>query len=233
MTEVGSPASKAAQLEATFAEVSAVLSAQDETREKIRAVRDTADIEVRRAIRALSSLHFSMDIKPAAEAALAKLGSVGSALKAVEDACPAEPGAFFQFHDIWRNGLQQAAYVAVVLEFVLTDNLATQERVVEMLGGDVRLPLEDYLWGVCHAVSELPRLAMNRVTLGDYETPRRNAQFAANVFDAFLQCNFRNDFLRKKYDGMKYEVKKLEELIYDLSVRGLVKEASAELPAKE
>lgn len=227
MGNAGASAAQQKALEATFAEVTAVLTAQDETRDRIRAVRDVADTEVRRAVRALAALHLAPDMAGAAAAAAEKLSACGAALKAVEDACPDEPGALFQYHDIWRGALQQAAYACVLLEFVAAGGLAGRERVVSMLGADLRLPLEDYLWAVCHAVSELPRLAMNRVTLGDYVTPKRNAQFAANVFDAFLQCNFRNDFLRKKFDGMKYEVKKLEELIYDLSVRGLLKEAAA------
>lgn len=227
--EVG--AAQVAMLETTCAEVSKTLSAQDETRDRIRAVRDVADKEVRRAIRALASLHFAIDMKTAAKAAVETVSACGAALKGVQDACPDEPGAFFQYHDIWRNALQQSAYACVLLEFVLTEGLASRDRVVEMLGSEVRLPLEDYLWGVCQCVSDLPRMAMNRVTLGDYATPRRNAQFAANVFDAFLQCNFRNDFLRKKFDGMKYDVKKLEELIYDLSVRGLLKDKAASIAA--
>lgn len=218
-------AAQVAMLESTCAEVSATLSTQNETRDRIRAVRDIADVEVRQSTRALASLHLAPCMKTSATDALKKVRACGAALKAVEDACPDEPGAFFQYHDIWKNTLQHSAYACVLLEFILTENLASKERVVELLGAEVRLPLEDYLWGVCQAVSDLPRMAMNRVTLGDYATPRRNAQFAANVFDAFLQCNFRNDFLRKKFDGMKYEVKKLEELIYDLSVRGLLKEA--------
>jgi predicted translin family RNA/ssDNA-binding protein len=216
-------AAQVAMLEATCAEVTAVLSAQDETRDRIRGVRDVAEVEVRRVVRALAGLHLAPCMKTAATAAMETVSACGKALKDVENACPDEPGAFFQYHDIWRNVLQQSAYACVLLEFVVTDGLASKDRVVEMLGAAVRLPLEDYLWAVCQAVSDLPRMAMNRVTLGDYATPRRNAQFAANVFDAFLQCNFRNDFLRKKFDGMKYEVKKLEELIYDLSVRGLLK----------
>lgn len=220
--EVG--AAQVAMLETTCAEVSATLTAQNETRDRIRAVRDVADVEVRQATRALSSLHLAPCMKIAATEAMKKVRACGAAIKAVEDACPDEPGAFFRYHDIWRTTLQHCAYAGVLLEFILTENLASKERVIELFGAEVTLPLEDYLWGVCQAVSDLPRLAMNRVTLGDYATPRRNAQFAANVFDAFLQCNFRNDFLRKKFDGMKYEVKKLEELIYDLSVRGLLKE---------
>lgn len=233
MTSENTNTAQVATLEKTCAEVSATLTAQNETRDRIRAVCDVADVEVRQSTRVLTSLHLAPCMKTAANEGMTRVRACGTALKAVEDACPNEPGAFYRYHDIWKNTLQHCAYACVLLEFVLTENLASKERVIEMLGAEVTLPLEDYLWGVCQAVSDLPRMAMNRVTLGDYATPRRNAQFAANVFDAFLQCNFRNDFLRKKFDGMKYEVKKLEELIYDLSVRGLLKEVKESDEQKE
>jgi predicted translin family RNA/ssDNA-binding protein len=220
---------KAIAIEAIFGRVGTVLSRQDETRERIRDVRDSADAAVRASTRALASLHMATaDLLAVANTVAKTLPAVGAAIAAVEAACPDEPGSFYQYHDIWRESLQHAVYVCTVLEFVRTDSLASNERVVELLGASVRVPLEDYLWGVCHAVSELPRLAMNRVTIGDYATPKRCAVFSANVFEAFKQLNFRNDFLRKKYDGMKYDVKRIEEIMYDLSIRGLVRGKDAQ-----
>ena len=35
--------------------------------------------------------------------------------------------------------------------------------------------------------------------------------------------NLKNDTLRKKFDGIKYDLKKVEEVVYDLSIRGLNK----------
>ena len=39
--------------------------------------------------------------------------------------------------------------------------------------------------------------------------------------------NLKNDGLRKKFDGIKYDLKKVEEVVYDLSIRGLNKPAEA------
>ena len=35
--------------------------------------------------------------------------------------------------------------------------------------------------------------------------------------------NLKNDGLRKKFDSLKYDMKKVEEVVYDLSIRGLLK----------
>ena len=37
--------------------------------------------------------------------------------------------------------------------------------------------------------------------------------------------NLKNDFLRKRYDALKYDVKKIEEVVYDVTLRGLQKDA--------
>lgn len=37
----------------------------------------------------------------------------------------------------------------------------------------------------------------------------------------FRLLNLKNDGLRKRYDALKYDVKKIEEVVYDLSIRGL------------
>jgi len=43
--------------------------------------------------------------------------------------------------------------------------------------------------------------------------------------------NLKNDNLRKKFDSIKYDLKKVEEVVYDLSIRGLTRPAAAAVPA--
>jgi len=47
--------------------------------------------------------------------------------------------------------------------------------------------------------------------------------FLMQRIGGFRLLNLKNDLLRKKFDSMKYDVKKIEEVVYDISVRGLVK----------
>jgi hypothetical protein len=37
----------------------------------------------------------------------------------------------------------------------------------------------------------------------------------------FRLLNLKNGALRKRFDSLKYNVKKIEEVVYDLSIRGL------------
>ena len=59
-------------------------------------------------------------------------------------------------------------------------------------------------------------------TLGSGENPfyLRSTSFVAV---GPRQLNLKNDNLRKKFDGIKYDLKKVEEVVYDLSIRGLNK----------
>lgn len=51
--------------------------------------------------------------------------------------------------------------------------------------------------------------------------------FMAELDAGFRLLNLKNDSLRKKFDGLKYDLKKVEEVVYDLTIRGL-KPASEE-----
>lgn len=83
------------------------------------------------------------------------------------------------------------------------------------------MDIEDYLMGVLQLASELSRFATNSVTLGDYERPLQISRFMADLSAGFRLLNLKNDSLRKRFDGLKYDVKKIEEIVYDISIRRL------------
>ena len=68
------------------------------------------------------------------------------------------------------------------------------------------------------------RFTVNSVTQGDYDRPVRIAAFVGQLLGGFRLLNLKNDFLRKKFDSLKYDIKKMEEVVYDLRIRGLIKE---------
>lgn len=84
------------------------------------------------------------------------------------------------------------------------------------------LTIEEYLLALISLVEELSRLARNAVTLGDYRRPLQISQFIKDVHAGFQILNLKNDSLRKRSDGIKYKVKEVEDVVYDLSLRGLL-----------
>lgn len=90
------------------------------------------------------------------------------------------------------------------------------------------------------------RLAVNSVTLGDYTRPVQVGNFIKDLFAGFQLLNLKNDILRKRSDGIKYsvssnkpeaskwstdaldmQVKKVEDVVYDLSLRNLIPKGGA------
>ncbi|KLJ05598.1 hypothetical protein EMPG_10931 [Blastomyces silverae] len=106
----------------------------------------------------------------------------------------------------------------------------TIEEVGEFLGVPVNLKdqdsfhlsIEEYLQALISLVEELSRLAVNSVTLGDYSRPLQISKFVSDLHAGFQLLNLKNDSLRKRSDGIKYSVKKVEDVVYDLSLRNLV-----------
>lgn len=72
-------------------------------------------------------------------------------------------------------------------------------------------------------VSDLQsRFAVNSVINNNYDQPIQILKFLTELSVGFRLLNFKNDWLRKRFDALKYDVKKVEEIVYDLSIRGLI-----------
>ncbi|TFB07740.1 Translin [Trichoderma ghanense] len=89
------------------------------------------------------------------------------------------------------------------------------------------LTIEEYLLSLADLTSDLARLATNAVTLGDFQLPLTISAFVKDLFAGFQLLNLKNDIIRKRADGVKYEVKRVEDVVYDLSLRGLIQRPGA------
>lgn len=65
-------------------------------------------------------------------------------------------------------------------------------------------------------------MTTNTVTLGDFEMAVRISSFVRDLHAGFQLLNLKNDILRKRVDSVKYDVKKVEDVVYDLSLRNLI-----------
>lgn len=84
------------------------------------------------------------------------------------------------------------------------------------------LTIEEYLHALVSLIEELVRLAVNSVTLGDYQRPLQISRFVKDLHAGFQILNLKNDSLRRRSDSIKYNLKKVEDVVYDLSLRNLV-----------
>lgn len=66
------------------------------------------------------------------------------------------------------------------------------------------------------------RLARNSVTQGDYQRPLLISKFVKDLHAGFQILNLKNDALRRRSDSIKYKVREIEDVVYDLSLRNLI-----------
>ncbi|KAJ7784569.1 Translin [Mycena metata] len=138
------------------------------------------------------------------------------------------PDQFWRWKDMWSNSMRTAVFAAALMEYLRNGSLLSLPRASEILGiqegwkDRFSLPVEDYLHGLISMVNELSRYAVNAVTLGNFEEPMRISNFVKDIFSGFTMLNLKNDSLRRRFDSLKYDLKKIEEVVYDVSLRKLV-----------
>ncbi|MFQ5621194.1 MAG: hypothetical protein ACE5FT_05085 [Candidatus Nanoarchaeia archaeon] len=75
-----------------------------------------------------------------------------------------------------------------------------------------------YLTGLCDLTGELVRKAYKCVIQGNLDEAKKLAKFVDDLYYEFLQLKLRGD-LRKKGDAIKYNLAKLEDVVYNISLR--------------
>ncbi|KAI9104462.1 translin-like protein [Phlyctochytrium arcticum] len=212
-----------------------VASVDDETahRENIRVRVRELEKQCRVVAAILNQIHFSTTeetIQKASEAATAQFKEVREAIRSLAELVPKDQ--YYRYNTMWLHGIQQAIFLASYIHYLWTETLITIPEIEELLGVKVdlkgqdpgfHLGVEDFLHGVVSLPAELGRLAVNCVTHGDYNRPSRISKFVGELYSGFQLLNLKNDSLRKRFDSLKYDIKKIEEVVYDIRLRGLAK----------
>ena len=73
--------------------------------------------------------------------------------------------------------------------------------------------------GLAVASGELVRRTVNAVIRDDITEAERSAEFVQQLYGQMLEFDLRNGLLRKKVDGMKYAVQKVQDVLYDVHLR--------------
>ncbi len=87
---------------------------------------------------------------------------------------------------------------------------------------DLNVAPEHYLLGIIDLVGELVRKAINSAINEDYSVSVKMKDLVTELYDELLLFNFSGGELRKKFDSIKYDLKKLEDLILNLKLSGKI-----------
>jgi translin len=113
-----------------------------------------------------------------------------------------------------KEGSYKAAsqeYVEAILFYEFVKNRKIPSHIELNVNG------EDYLLGLCDLTGELGRLAVIKATNKNFDDVKEIKNLTEDIFGEFLKLNPRNGELRKKSDSIKWNLKKIEELLYDCS----------------
>ncbi|KAG8930709.1 hypothetical protein FRC03_001494 [Tulasnella sp. 419] len=203
------------------------LEQEGDLKDSIREV--VADLEkrVRTMTAKLSKVHStpSSEIPSLVKSVLSTLDPCKESTAAIAALIP--PNQFWRWKDLWARHLQSSVFVMAFCEYLTSGGLITLQTCSSNLGikeewkDRFYLQAEDYLQGIITMINELSRLAVNSVTMKQFETPFKISQFVQDVFAGFSVLNLKNDALRRRFDSIKYDVKRIEEVVYDVSLRNL------------
>ncbi|CAE6533125.1 unnamed protein product [Rhizoctonia solani] len=216
--------------------------AESELRDTIRKEVLELDRKSRNATGIMNRIHSTLDVKPLVESSSSVVRSCHEEFTKIANAVP--PNQFWRYFirefsqvstdvvsrwkDMWTRSLQNIIFVTALDEYLSTERLITLPECEQILGvnpewrGRFQIPSEDYLHGIIALVNELSRLAVNAVTLGDFNRPVQISVFVRDLYSGFSLLNLKNDSLRRRFDSLKYDMKKIEEVLYDVSLRKLV-----------
>uniref|UniRef100_A0A6N2L5V3 Translin n=1 Tax=Salix viminalis TaxID=40686 RepID=A0A6N2L5V3_SALVM len=220
----GGADSPSPSLDKQFEEFRSKLEESGSLREKIRAVVLEIESTTRLMHSGLLLVHQSRPVPEVLEKAKAQIGVLQGFYNRLAEITRECPGQYYRYHGDWKSETQTVVSLLTFMYWLETGNLLMHSEAEEKLGLnslEFGLDIEDYLIGVCFMSNEMPRYVVNQVTNGDYDCPRKVLKFLTDLHAAFRMLNLRNDFLRKKFDGMKYDLRRVEEVHYDVKIRGL------------
>lgn len=114
---------------------------------------------------------------------------------------------------------QSGSYKVAEQEFV--EALAFYGVVVEKhipVSTDLKVDDEFFLLGLIDLTGELVRKAINASIKGSYQESVALKDAVSEIYDELMRFEFGNSELRKKFDGIKYDLKKLEDLALNLKL---------------
>ncbi len=142
------------------------------------------------------------------KAAEEKIDGVEKALKNLESR--------FGFERLHREG----AYKAAAEEYLegKTLFLAIKNKKIEATK-DLHLDYESYLGGICDMIGELVRYATNQAAKGKFSEVAKIKKMAEDIMGQLIDFDM-TGYLRTKYDQSRGHLRKLEQMAYEIKLRG-------------
>jgi predicted translin family RNA/ssDNA-binding protein len=186
--------------EKEFADIKKAFKAFDEKREAV--IKESRDI-LKLSKQAIYSVHRG-DISKAEEQLKAAEKIRAELDKQIDCDHALKTGGF-------ANALEEYVEAKVFLSFMQDGTIDTMSSLA--------VCAEAYLGGLADLTGELCRQAVLLATKNDAEKVSQIHAAIEEIYGQFVQFDFRNGELRRKYDSIKYNLQKVERVLYDLTMR--------------
>ena len=114
---------------------------------------------------------------------------------------------------------QEGSYKAGVEEYVeakMLNKLVSGEKVDAIKG--ITINAESYLGGICDLTGELVRQAVNRAAAGKLKEVARSQGAIEDIMAELVEFDM-TGYLRTKYDQAKGNLRKIEQINYEINLR--------------
>jgi len=115
---------------------------------------------------------------------------------------------------------REGPYKAAAEEYLeaKTFSLAVKNKPIDAVAG-LALDYEAYLGGLCDLIGELVRYATNRAGAGKFDEVAKIKKIADNIMNQLVDFDM-TGYLRTKYDQARGHLRKLEQMAYEIKLRG-------------
>jgi len=112
------------------------------------------------------------------------------------------------FEGSYKVAIQEYAEAVLYLNFIKTGKLT-----------NLKISAIHYILGLADLPGELVRKAVFLAGKGEHEKVTKIRDIVDKIYGAMLKFDFRDNEIRRKVDGIKYDLRKLEDLVLDLKLR--------------
>lgn len=119
--------------------------------------------------------------------------------------------AKMSYEGSYKIAIQEYVEAILYYEFVKSGKLP-----------ELKVLPEHYILGLCDLPGELTRRAVYMAGKGKIELVIKIRDEVDNIYGELLKFDFRDNEIRRKVDAVKYELRKMEDLVLDLKLRGRV-----------
>lgn len=116
------------------------------------------------------------------------------------------------FEGSLKVALQEYAEALLYHGFIKEKRLVTSE--------ELKIKTDHYILGLCDLPGELVRKAVFWAGKGKVEQVVLIKELVDRVYGILLKFDFRDNEIRRKFDSIKYDLRKLEDLVLDLKLKG-------------